>query len=208
MRPVERARERLRAERGFGLVELTIAMTMLMVGLLTLVAAFSSGYAAINHASTVSTASVLADKTMERYRAITYDQIALSSSAVAAADSTYANDSALSGASDITEAAGAPAATQCSGSPLPTTCNPSRAIPDTVTGEVAPDGRDYRIDTYITWACPSSTATLGGTTSNPTCADGGISLVPVKHVTVVVRDGTSLRTLAREDSIFDSSIGS
>jgi prepilin-type N-terminal cleavage/methylation domain-containing protein len=66
---------RVRQEGGFGLVELLIAMTVLAIGLTALVAAFSSGYVAINRANTVGSASVLADKQMETFRAMTYDTI-------------------------------------------------------------------------------------------------------------------------------------
>lgn len=66
---------RLQREQAFGLVELIIAMTMLAVGLLSLVAAFSSGYVTINRASTTGTASLLADKKMEAYRATTFSSI-------------------------------------------------------------------------------------------------------------------------------------
>jgi prepilin-type N-terminal cleavage/methylation domain-containing protein len=61
---------------GFGLIELLIAMTVLVVGLLSLVAAFSSGYVATNRASVTGTASVLADRQMEAYRGMTFRAIA------------------------------------------------------------------------------------------------------------------------------------
>lgn len=65
----------LRREDGFGLIELLIAMTMLVVGLMSLVAAFSSGYVATNRASVTGTASVLADQQMESYRAMKFSAI-------------------------------------------------------------------------------------------------------------------------------------
>src|SRR6266487_6368782 len=70
-------RVRLRSERGFGLIELLMAMVMLNVGILAIVAAFSSGTVALNRASKISTASALADSQMELYRAITYNSIGL-----------------------------------------------------------------------------------------------------------------------------------
>lgn len=69
---------RLRREEGFGLVELTIALVVLAVGLLVLVGSFGSGYTAINRASTVSAATALADKQMEAHRAQTYASLASS----------------------------------------------------------------------------------------------------------------------------------
>jgi Tfp pilus assembly protein PilV len=67
------------------------------------------------------------------------------------------------------------------GSPIPVQCNPMQ----TVTG---PDDVTYRIDTYIV---------------NTTPTNGR----DVKRVTVVVRHGTTLRTLARLTSSFDESTG-
>ena len=62
----------LRRDGGFGLIELLIAMTMLNIGLLAVVAAFSSGIVSLNRASRITTAAVLADGQMELYRALTY----------------------------------------------------------------------------------------------------------------------------------------
>ena len=58
-------RERLRAEQGFGLIELLIAMVMLNVGILAIVGAFNSGIFALNRASRITTDSALADQQME-----------------------------------------------------------------------------------------------------------------------------------------------
>src|SRR5437764_242733 len=73
----EKVRARLRSERGFGLIELLMAMVMLNVGILAVVAAFSSGMFALKRASRLSTASALADSQMELFRATTYSAIAL-----------------------------------------------------------------------------------------------------------------------------------
>jgi Tfp pilus assembly protein PilE len=125
-------RTRLRQEGGFGLIELLMAMTILNVGILTLVAAFNSGSVALRRASMVSTGSVLADKQIELYRALTYDAIALDSSSIPST-SPYTTDSAYS-ATQVTRT--------CTGSPLPPECNASQST----TG---PDHHNYRIDTYI-----------------------------------------------------------
>jgi Tfp pilus assembly protein PilV len=125
-------RTRLRQEGGFGLIELLMAMTILNVGILTLVAAFNSGSVALRRSSMISTASVLADKQIELYRALTYDAIALDSSSIPGT-SPYTTDSAYS-ATQTTRT--------CTGSPLPSECNASQ----TTTG---PDRHHYRVDTYI-----------------------------------------------------------
>jgi Tfp pilus assembly protein PilE len=132
---------RLRNEKGFGMLELLMAMTMLNIGILALVAAFNSGAFALQRASRTSTAAALADSQMEQFRAITYNAIALDSTSVNATDSTYRSDSVLGGSlsNDITAT--------CTGSPLPSYCVPTR----TVAGA---DHRSYRVDTYVTSTTP------------------------------------------------------
>ncbi len=172
-------RARPRSEDGFGLVELLIAMTILNIGILAIVAAFSSGAASLHRASMVSTASALADKQMELYRALRYEQIVLDEDAVDATDSVYEGDSALPGNDTDNLVTIDP----CPTSPLPAWCDPSRMA----TGA---DGRSYRVDTYIVAVTPP---------------DGR----EVKQVTIVVRRGDDLarRPLARTSSTFDRSTG-
>jgi Tfp pilus assembly protein PilV len=134
-------RARLREDGGFGLIELLLAMLILNIGLLAVVAAFNSGIIAVQRASRVTTASVLADQQMERYREITYANIRLDSTSATTADAdlTYRNDSARSYPT-------AQLTGTCSG--VPNECNPSR----TATGA---DKRQYRIDTYILQQTPT-----------------------------------------------------
>jgi hypothetical protein len=125
----------------------------------------------------VATASVLADQQMELYRAVTWDQIALDSTALGTADNTYKCDSVL-GAS-CPNSTSSEVSTTCS--PMTNQCNPSRSL----TG---PDHHKYRVDTYILPDHPAATSRT------------------VRKVTVVVRDGTLLsHVLARETSTFDCS---
>jgi Tfp pilus assembly protein PilV len=176
-------RLRLQCERGFGLVELLIAMVMLNVGILAIVAAFNSGMFALKRASRISTATALADKQMELYRALPYASISLDSTTIPTG-APYTTDSAYS-STQVTAT--------CTGSPLPDECTASR----TVTNAQSPDHKRYRVDTYIVL----STAT----TTPPTPPNGR----PLKIVTVVVRDGYNVnaRPLVREASTFDASTG-
>jgi len=173
-------RKRLRADQGFGLIELLIAMVILNVGILAIVASFNAGIITLNRASRITTAAVLGDQQMELYRAITYDSIRLDSATIPAV-SPYTTDAAYFSPQVTTPA--------CTGSPVPDECNASR----TATGA---DGKPYRIDTYIVQTTP---------TSNPPTPTGGRS---VKVVTVVVRDGSDLsKVYVRQASTFDQATG-
>jgi type II secretory pathway pseudopilin PulG len=126
----------LRRDGGFGLVELLIAMAMLNIGLLAVVAAFSSGIVSINRAGKITTAAVLADGQMELYRALTYNAIQLDAATIPGT-TPYTTDTAYN-ASQVTGT--------CTGSPPE--CNASRQV----TGA---DNRQYRIDTYIVSVAPT-----------------------------------------------------
>lgn len=168
---------RLRTEeRGFGLVELVMAVTILNVSLLALVAAFNSASIVTKRASQVSTATVLADRQMELYRSLKYSKIGLETGLVTTANADtryYANWPLGAPVNDLT----------CT-DPTKPECQPIQ----TITG---PDGRTYRIDSYIV-ATDFSDATMRD----------------VKLIRVFVRDAADLdRVLVRQDSTFDESLG-
>ena len=171
---------RLKSEGGFGLIELVIAMAMMAIALLALVAALASGIVTLQRSGAAATAGTLADKQMERYRAVKYTDIRLDTALVsggggANSDSTYTADSAYS-ASQVT-------ATCPTVPSVPVECKPIQ----TVTG---PDNRPYRVDTYIVYQTPT----------------GGRQL---KLITVVVRNPQKLSgpPLARLQSRFDEATG-
>ncbi len=131
---------RARADDGFGLVELMIALVILNVGVLAVVAAFTSGSLTLRRAVETQSAASLADKQMELYRAVRYVDIYLHTASVttASANSTYNSDVAYSG-TQVTATC----------SPVTDVCNPMR----TTTG---PDNRSYRVDTYIVSQTPAN----------------------------------------------------
>ena len=180
----ERDVKELRSQEGFGLIELLVSMMMLNIGILAIVAAFNSGAIALKHAGEVSTASVVADKQMELYRALKYTEIALDTNAVASAnsDSTYQCDFANK-IDPAGSCGGGNQQTQQlkSCATLTPQCNPRQ----TVTG---PDQRTYRVDTYVVAQTPPTGRT-------------------VKLVTIVARRGSDLHVLARVSSSFDQSSG-
>jgi Tfp pilus assembly protein PilV len=177
---------RVREESGFGLLELLMAMVMLNVGILAIVAAFSSGNSALARASRISTASALADKEMEIYRGADYDNIAFTTSewTSAIADSTYTGDSVYTSnmASPVAPKALVGTVTNCPSAVPSQACDPSFLV----TGA---DHQKYRVDTYLYFDAPSFGNQL-------------------KTITVVVRDGNvTTKTYARLTSTFDPSTG-
>lgn len=65
------------SEGGFGLIELLIAMTVMVVAIMAIAAGLSSGMVALNRASRASTAGTLADIQMEGYRKVKYTDASL-----------------------------------------------------------------------------------------------------------------------------------
>jgi type II secretory pathway pseudopilin PulG len=158
-------------ERGIGLIELLIAMGILAIAISAQLAVFGSSYASIGRASMKGTAVTLADKQMENYRTLPYSCIYLAS---ATGDSTYTGDSAYS-ASQLT-------GSSCS--PYTTPATSATTASQTVTG---PDGRSYRVDTYMVSTTPT----------------GGRALKKVTVVIHRVTNGTVGSVLARQASTFD-----
>ncbi len=185
-------RRHLRGEDGFTLVELLIAMIVLTVGILALVAAYTSGYVALNRATRISSAQLIADSQMERFRALSYTNIWLNTTCGTncTEDSTYKGDSVYSSAAAVT------GCTTTDSSCLPT---------QTKTG---PDNRSYRLDTYVEYSCLSGTLS-----TSPTLTCGTTAPAPVKLVTVVVRSiggsgtGSAGTITVREQSAFTSLTG-
>ncbi len=168
------------------MLELLMAMVMLNVGILAIVAAFSSGNAALSRANRISTAGALANKQMEVYRGLKYDNIVFKTSEwnSAKSDSTYTADTAYTQnmLNPVSPHALVPDATNCPANVPVNACDPSY----TTTGA---DHRSYRVDTYLYFDTPSFGNQL-------------------RTVTVVVRNPDDLtRTFARATSTFDPSTG-
>ena len=90
-------RRRLATEGGFGVVELLIAMTVMVVAIMALVAVLNSGMVTLRRAADASTAAAVADKQMEAYRAlpncaIYLDPATIPASGAYIADPAYSSD--------------------------------------------------------------------------------------------------------------------
>jgi len=169
------------------MLELLMAMVMLNVGILAVVAAFSSGNAALYRSSRISTAGALANKQMEAYRGLKYDNIVFVTSewTSAIANSTYTGDTVYQTNMNNPVAPHALVATvsTCPANVPASACDPSY----TTTGA---DHRSYRVDTYLYYDTPTSGQQL-------------------RAVSVVIRNPDDLtRVFARVSSTFDSSTGS
>jgi type II secretory pathway pseudopilin PulG len=211
---------RAREEKAFGLIELVIAMVMLNVGILALVATFQSGALAIGRSAYASNASVVADKTMEVYRALQNKAIYLSAPASGGGDvSGYPNGIPNSTSTWYTKYQGDTAA--YGGVTYYNYTSPSTNSPLWVTDTTTGSG-------YVPIPASSSSVLPSGLVPDPTKSvqmvvgpDGQsypvftyiIMVKPngtsgyVKQVTVVVRDPrNSTLILARQSSLFDPNV--
>jgi hypothetical protein len=128
---------------------------------------------------------------MERFRALTYAWICLSSTST---ESTYAGS--------------AP-----SGTAVPTCSTTDSALVPIQDPKTGPDSRSYRINTYVVWNCPvggTLSTSSPDTTTAPACRTGATFVSsPVKLVRVIVRDHTTTsKVFAQEESTFDTRTGS
>lgn len=173
---------RLRAEDGFGLVELLIAMTVMNIAIFALYSSFTAGQLSIRRASQVGTATTLAEQQMELYRKHLYANVGLDATLVGAVDTVHTGDT------DAWDPLNPQHAAATCTTALPE-CQPIR----TVTG---PDGRSYRVDSYVVVVPAGSTGAVAEARD-------------MKRVTVVVRRSDNLagRALARLTSTFDQATG-
>ena len=107
----------------------------------------------------MTTAAAIADSEMEGFRAIKYSYLGLTAAAVTATDSTYKSSTQSYGAylaaSSPTNQANSMVIYVACGTAPCTTLVPTK----TVAGA---DGKNYRVDTYITWQTTSTAAGVAG----------------------------------------------
>lgn len=188
MEKVLRLLARLRDEDGFGLIELSFAILVLNIGILAIVAAFTSTGLSLARASKLESATAVADKQIESYRALPNCAIYLTATSVTAvsSNSIYTGDSAYS-SPEFTDSTTAV-------SPIPDTCTSGVSSTLTTASQTiqGPDGRKFRVDTYIS---------VHNAVTSPQNAS-------TKLVAVAVRDFDSpSTTYVRETSTFDPALG-
>jgi hypothetical protein len=131
------------------LIELLIAMTFLAIAIGALISLYASTQVTMRHQSIEGNATTLADKQIEMFKTLPYSSIQLDSSTIPGGSDAYvtanSTDSTIPASTgQVTGASGA----SCS---APTQAQPSCATQNW-TG---PDGRSYRVDTYIVYTTPS-----------------------------------------------------
>lgn len=210
---------RAREEDGFGLIELAIAMVVLNVGIFALIAAFQSGTLAVSRSAKTSSATVVADKTMEVFRALENRAIYLNAPTTNGGNdvsgmpngvpnsssswySTYSADAVAYGSAyyNYTTPSSSPLwvtqSTTGSGyTPIPPSNSaylPSGLSPDptkAVQLVTGPDGQSYPVFIYIIMVQPNGSSGY------------------MKQVTVDVCDPTSTgKVIARQSSLFDPNV--
>jgi Tfp pilus assembly protein PilV len=178
-------------EEGQGLVELIVALTVLAIGIGALLTVQSSSALSLQRSGQKGTALTLAEKQIELYRNLSYNDIRLDAVTLAspAVDNTYKN--AYLSDSNIPTATGertdtAVGTNACDDAAPPPECSPVQYVgPGTATP--SPDHRKYRIDTYI----------------HPITPNGGDT---VAQVYVVVRNAqvSTFPILARSATTFSA----
>jgi Tfp pilus assembly protein PilV len=171
---------------GFGLIELLIALTVLVVGILVTFGMFESSLIHLGRAAKVSTATSVGENVVENFRAVKYSAIGFDSAtfATVTSNTTYTSDTACS-ATCASTCSGA----VCDGAPaLGTTPLVAGATYQPIQNMSGADGRQYRVYTYITMQ---------------TVANGR----NVKKISVVVHDPSTTKIWARVISSFDLSTG-
>src|SRR5438067_1044619 len=140
-------------EEGQGLIELIVALTVLTIGIGSLLTLLSSSALSLQRSDQKGTALVLAEKQIELYRGVVYKDIRLDQNSVNNVPtvdpsgyytSANSSDSSIpSAAGQLTDTAPGNVTTDCPDGAVPVECMPVQP------NVVGPDHRRYRIDTYI-----------------------------------------------------------
>jgi type II secretory pathway pseudopilin PulG len=81
-------RPQARDEQGFALIEMLIAIVVINIALLAILISLTSGVTTLRRSAQTSTASAVADKQLEGYRALAYGSIFLDTTSQGTAKSS------------------------------------------------------------------------------------------------------------------------
>ena len=144
------------------LIEMTIALTLLVIAIGALMSIYASNIVSLRHASTEGTALTLAERQMETYKTLPYDDVRLNTATIPSS-STDPYETAHSSDDTIPASTG-----QVSGGTVTSTaCNAPTGPQAECTVQLwtGPDGKNYRVDSYIASGNPSGggRAVMSGT---------------------------------------------
>ena len=137
------------------LIELVIAMIVLVVAVGALMGLYASTMTDMRHSATEGTALTIADRQIEAYKSLPYDSIRIVSSTIPGGSDPYVT--ASSGDSTIPSSGGQVTGGSTAGSCTTSTRVITGCATQTWTG---PDGRNYRVDTYIVAVTPTGGRTV------------------------------------------------
>lgn len=134
-----------RDERGIMMMELVIAMLFLALAVSAMITVFASSMISLRNAGIEGTALTLAESQMETYKTLPYADMVLDSATVPSGGDVYhtasVQDGTIPSSSGIVTG-GTVGSTACAA--------PARPLNEcAVQTVVGPDGRSYRIDTYV-----------------------------------------------------------
>ncbi|MGH3022592.1 MAG: type IV pilus modification PilV family protein [Gaiellaceae bacterium] len=169
---------RHRDERGFGMIELVAAMSVMLIGVLAVFTMFQAGIVSVRQAGYATTAAVIADSEMEQLRAIKYEAIGLANTTVDAADSVYKGDVAYTEGGSATTSL----ATAISASDTSLTIADPSPFPSTAPFDVKIENEIVR----VTAGAGTSTWTVTRAASGTVAAShgAGISVSIVQRIDV------------------------
>lgn len=198
MKRFEYIRALARRQEGFGLIELLASMVILSIAVAALLTAFTASDLSLRRAGDRGTATTLAERQLELYRKLAWEEIRIDASQLSVAADVPAPYLTASATDDwfpkLPPADPNPQVAAGSDGTLPCPLPPAVVVPpecDPVQNVPGPDHHRYRIDTYIKYGPPS--------------AADGTQIKTIKRVWVVVYrvngDG-SLSRLARASSSY------
>jgi type II secretory pathway pseudopilin PulG len=142
-RLLRRLRFHAREERGSMLIELVFALLVLSIAVGAFMSLYAASAVSLRHTSIEGNALTLVDRQMEAYKALTFDDLRLSSATMPVSTDTYYTSPPGSVGTSFTNLGGGTATTSDCASTVD--ANPECAV-QWMTG---PDGRTYRLDSYI-----------------------------------------------------------
>jgi hypothetical protein len=146
--PAATPRARLREESGELLLELVISLIFVAVAVGALMSVFTSGMISLRDTGISGTAQTLVERQMEVYKKLPYDSLKLSGATQPAVTDVYFTSPPATVPGGFANVTGGTTAASACISPLYAL---AQCAVQTLTG---PDGRTYRVDSYVVVATP------------------------------------------------------